>query len=163
MEINIINRISELYSNYIRKTYEEKLHSGDILSSTGNELLSIDRNVLDLNQQLDRQFLIRKIAGDLLRQVERMSYTKQYDCAPILKDYIYLAFNLAYDFCEKKADRRLLPFLAQIMYYENFNKDKTELNRLKIIYEHSLKLEQKYLDKLLNTDRPEYNTDIWGF
>ena len=49
------------------------------------------------------------------------------------------------------------------MYYENFNKDKTELNRLKIIYKHSLELEQKYLDKLLNTDRPEYNTDIWGF
>ncbi len=92
-----------------------------------------------------------------------MAWTKQYDSAPMLKDYTYLAFNLAYEYCEKKADRRLLPFLAQIMYYENFNDDKSELTRLKEIYNHSLKLEQKFLDNLLNTERPEYNTSIWGF
>ncbi|MBK7667157.1 MAG: hypothetical protein IPJ32_07240 [Sphingobacteriaceae bacterium] len=158
-----LNQISNLYSDYIKKSYEEKLHSGDILWDAGNHLLKLDKNSLDLNEILNRDYLIRKIAGDLIRQTERMGYTKQYDSASILKDYIYLAYYLAYEVCEKKADRRLLPFLAHILYYENFNTDKAEFLRLKEIYNHSLKLEQKYIENLLNTDRPEYNTSIWGF
>jgi hypothetical protein len=79
---------------------------------------------------------MRKIAGDLIRQVENMAWTKQYDSASMLEEYIYLAFKLAFEYCEKKADRRLLPFLAQVMYYENLNEDKSELIRLKELYNH---------------------------
>ena len=158
-----LNEISELYSKYIKNSFEEKLNSGDLLSTAGNGLLALDKNTLDLNEKLNREYLIRKIAGDLLRQSERMSYTKQYDCTPMLKEYIYLAFNLAYEFCERKADRRLLPFLAHVLYYENFNNDKSESIRLKDIYENSLKLEKKYIEKLLISDRPVYDVSIWGF
>lgn len=155
--------IKELYCQYIKKSNEERLHAGELLRKAGNELLTFDKTRIKLNEALDRNFLLRKIAGDLIRQVENMGWTKQYDCAPMLIDYTYLAFNLAYEYCEKKADRRLLPFLAHVMYYENYNEDKFELRRLKGIYEHSLKLEKKYIDKLLISERPGYDTDIWGF
>ena len=153
MEIKTLNQISEVYADYIRKSSEEKLHAGDLLQKTGDAILDISESTLDLDGKLNRRYLMDKIAGDLLKQAERMAYTKQYDCSPKLKDYTYLAWHLACDFCEMKADRRLLPFLTQVMYYEKFNEDKTELNRLKAIFDDSLKLEQKHLDYLINTDR----------
>lgn len=158
-----IKSIAQQYSAYICKNYDEKLHAGQLLADAGTQLLKMIKETLNDDVCLHRTYLMRKIAGDLLRQVENMAHTKQYDCAPVLKEYTYLAFNLAYSCCNYKPDRKLLPFLAHVLYYEEYNKNKDYYNQLKELYQQSLNLEKKYLENLTNSDNPVYATDIWGF
>ena len=72
MTKNKLKQITELYVDYIRKPYEEKLHYGDLLWQAGCELLKLDKISIELNDQLNKGYFMRKIAGDLIRQVENM-------------------------------------------------------------------------------------------
>lgn len=158
-----IIKIAQQYSAYICKNYNEKLHAGKLLADAGLQLLKMKEETLNDDVCLQRNYLMRKIAGDLLRQVENMGHTKQYDCVPALEEYTYLAFDLAYDCCDCKPDRKLLPFLAHVLYYEEYKTNKDYYKQLKELYQQSFNLEKKYLENLTNSDNPVFATDIWGF
>jgi hypothetical protein len=145
----MFKEIIRQYTEYIGKDYNAKLHAGELLAGSAKLLLKIEKKNLDNNAALQRQFLMWKIAVDLLEQAQNMGWTKQYDCAPVLKEYNYLAFDLAFDYCEFKADRRLIPFITHVMYYEEYEKNKEYLEKLNSIYNQSLILEKKYIDDLI--------------
>ncbi|MFC1616384.1 hypothetical protein ACFL21_04535 [Patescibacteria group bacterium] len=157
------DKITKNYSEYIAKNYEERLHAGELLAESARELIKMDMKNLDLDSKLQRNFFMRKIAGDLIRQAENMGHTKRYDIDPIVKDYTYLAFDLAYNYCESKPSRNLIPFLTRVIYYERFNDNKDYSKKLKKIYKKCVELEKEYLDKMINDENSIFRGDIWGF
>ena len=159
----LFKKIIQPYIDYISLDYYKKLRAGELLGESARLLLQIDKKELENESALQRNYLMRKIAGDLLRQVQDMAHTKQYDCAPELREYTYLALYLAYDYCEFKPDRRLLPFLSHVIYYEKYNDSKKYLIELEDIYNKSLILEREYSKNLIDPDNSVFTGDIWGF
>jgi len=163
------DEISNLYSEYIKKTNEDRLDAGDLLWKAGTKLLEINTKNINIYEDSDREvfynkrFFLAKIAGDLLRLYQDMAHTKFYDTSPKLREYVYLAFDLADEFFDQKADRQFLPFLYHVMYYKSYNEDKGKFNKISNLYKDSLKLEREYLDKLLNTDDTLRYVNIHGF
>lgn len=145
-----LEEIIHLYVSFLKKSVSKKLHSGGILEEAANLCLEIDSNQYTNDEACHLSYLIQKIAQDLLKQATDMSMTKQYDCSPDIKKYIYLAFDLAYRFCDKRPNRMLLPYLQRVIYYEKMNEDQQYYTELKDIFQKSLEMEQKYLNYLLN-------------
>lgn len=143
-----LDTVAKQYCEYICMNVDEKLRSGNRLAEAARILLSMTKTKLDNRSAIQREYLMTKIAEDLLKQTERMAYSKEYDCSPLIKEYTYLAFDLFYDYCEHKPDRLLLPFLGPVIYWESYNENKDYLNQLKELYTQSLALEQKYIEIL---------------
>lgn len=114
-----LEEIVAIYKEYTAKPYEEKLHAGGLLWEAGQALLHLDAP--------DWSFTLAKA---LQEQAEEMGCTKQYDLAPELQAYTYLAFDLARKASGAQADARLKPFIQSILYYESFSADKTKFNEL---------------------------------
>ena len=152
-----------LYTEYVALGTAEKLHAGELLAKAGRLLLETGDAPLDNDAILQKRYLLRKIAGDLLRQSDHMGHFKQYDCVPALKEYTYLALDLAFEYCERKADRRLLPFLARVIYCETQHGDSARLRGLQEIYDRSLELEKQYHGRLITSSCLDVPGDIWGF
>ncbi|MCD4792367.1 MAG: hypothetical protein K8R54_03975 [Bacteroidales bacterium] len=134
----MLKKATKLYIQYIETDYKKKLHVGHLLAESGQILRGIDEDKLDKNSKLQRQYLIKKVAEDLLSQTRDMAYTKQYDCSPLIKDYTYLAFYLAFEYYGPKANRLLLPFLRDVINYEKYKSDKTKLESLKKMFYDSI-------------------------
>ena len=156
----MFEEIIRLYCEYLSADFKSRYHLGDNLANSGRLLLEIDKKRLDNESALQRGFFIKKISADLLKHVENISWTKQYDSAPFLKDYIYLALDLALDYFEFKANRGLIPFLANVLYYENYNESKETFIKYDNLYQQSLRLEQKYIDKLKDSKNPAIDVII---
>jgi hypothetical protein len=114
-----LEEIIAIHKEYTAKSYEEKLHAGGLLWEAGQALLHLDAP--------DWSFTVAKA---LLEQAEEMAYTKEYDLAPELQSYTYLAFELARKASGAQADARLSPFIQSVLYYESFSADKTKFNEL---------------------------------
>lgn len=143
-----LNNIAINYSSYLQMSTKEKLHSGSILENCAKEILQINKAELENSLAIQRNYLIHKIAGDLLRQAKDMGMTKQYDCSPKIKEYIYLAFNLAFESCCSKANKILIPFLINVIYYERNKKDKSFFEKLNQLLKESIELEKIYLESV---------------
>lgn len=152
-----------LYTEYVALGTAEKLHAGGLLAQAGRQLLETGDAPLDNNAILQKRYLLRKIAGDLLRQSDHMGHFKQYDCVPALTEYTCLALDLAFEYCERKADRRLLPFLARVIYYETQHGDSARLRSLQQLYDQSLELEKQHHGRLVASSCLDFPGDIWGF
>jgi len=156
----LFEQIIQNYTKYIKSDYDKKLHAGELLAESARLLLKIEKKELSNDLALQRNYLMQKIAEDLLRQAKNMGYTKQYDCVPALKEYTYLAYDLAYDYCDNKPSRYLLPFLVQVIYYEKQSQNSDRLNELEKIYKKSLAIFKEHSKKIMDPNNTIYKSHI---
>lgn len=159
----LFDKIVSLYTEYVAMGAGQKLHAGGLLSEAGRLLLETGDAPPGNDAVLQKRYLMQKIAGDLLRQADQMGHFKQYDSVPQLKEYTNLAFDLAFEYCGRTPDRRLLPFLARVIYYETYGDDDIRLRELEELYGRSLDLEKKHHERLVDSGCLDFPGDIWGF
>jgi hypothetical protein len=144
-EINKLDEVSELYTTYLRLMPDLKIDSGDLLNIAGSILLSLDTAKYDNNSKLHRNYLMNKVAFDLLNQARDMAHTKEYDLSQIPQKLTYLAFELAYEYYESKPDRNLIPYLKAVIDYEKYSHDLSQLEWYKDLLRASIREEENYL------------------
>ena len=142
----MLKRAEKLYIEYLEADYKKKLNGGNLLVESGKILMEIDQSKLDIDSRSKRAYLLKKVAEDLLKQMIDMAHTKQYDCSPILEEYTYLAFDFAFEYYDSKANRLLIPYLREVMFYENYNSDKTKTKVFRKLFNDSLEKEREYIN-----------------
>ncbi|MBN2890837.1 MAG: hypothetical protein JXL97_03135 [Bacteroidales bacterium] len=123
----MINEVTKLYFEYLSSTNRKRLQMGHKLSQAANMLLEFNPPFGD--DYFQRFFLMKKVANDLLQltiDMQRSTDTKQ---AEARENYVKLAFNIAFEYCGRKADRELLPFVRHLLAIEKNNQEYLTLFR----------------------------------
>ena len=114
---------TNLYCDYLKLDYKQKLHKGSLLEEAGRLLLDSYAHQLPLADRIQREHLTPKIAEDLLRQSISMGYSKAYEFSPKIRVYTELAFELMYILKERKANKALAPYLKAFLHYKKEDPD----------------------------------------
>ncbi len=134
------------YTKYLALDYSKKLDNGDLLKNSAEALLKTDIRKTDLDLILQKKYLMKKVAEDLLMQYQNMAYTKKYDCHPVLNVYCRLAFELIFEYWDKKPNPDLLPYLRDIISYEKQKTGSEKLDKYLSLYRESKKHVLKFPD-----------------
>ncbi len=124
---------TKLYVEYINTEYSKKINAGELLAKAARNIL------LELKLSSQNHYLIKNIATDLHQQAVDMAYSKAYDCSPKIEEYFKLAFQLMYKYWDEKANKELIQFLSDVLYYDKNNEELLNL------YTKSILLEEEYL------------------
>ncbi len=126
----MFEKVISKYTKYIGLGTTEKLHSEMLLENSAQELLKIDIDDLDIELAVQKKYLTKKIADDLLDHARDMGYSKEFEFDPKIIEYTYLAFNLIYDYFDFKPNSYLLPFVKSVIYYEEQSGNKKRIDEL---------------------------------
>jgi len=130
----MINELpTKLYVEYVNTEYSKKLHAGDLLAKAAEIILQ------ESKPSSQYHYLAKNIAFDIHKQAIDMAHSKAYDCSPKIEEYFKLAFQLMYKYWDEKANKELIPFLLDVLYYEKNNEE------LHSLYTKSILLEEEYL------------------
>jgi hypothetical protein len=140
--------ITRLYTEYISLMPSQRLHAGELLAESARLLLQMDAKGLYDDAAIQRQFFLWKIAEDLSQQVIAMANTRQYDLSPAVTEYSFLAYDLAFEGCERRPCRLLLPYLRSMIYYAEQKADETRLKELRELLASSLADEEEVLKRM---------------
>ena len=141
-----LESIINLYTEYISKDDDSKLHAGELLAEAAQLLLNMNNEFLGKNTERHRLYLMKHIAMDLLQQSKDMQMTRQYDMSPKTGEYTLLAWELMYAYYDKKPNRELIPYLDAALYIKRQNQAAEKYAELSDLFSKCIELEKDYLN-----------------